>query len=109
MRSSNKGSLDVKYDIPLGDKGRLETSANYSYTGDQRGELEPYAIQPAYSLIDARLGWISPSSRYEVSLWGNNLANKAWVSHVYTIADEVFGVYGEPRTYGLTFSWHLKP
>ncbi len=105
----NKGSLDVKYDIPLGDKGRLETSANYGYTGDQRGELEPYAIQPAYSLIDARLGWISPSSRYEVSLWGRNLANRAWVSHVYTIANEVFGVYGEPRTYGLTFSWHLKP
>jgi iron complex outermembrane receptor protein len=105
----NKGSLDVKYDLPLGAKGRLETSANYSYTADQRGELEPYAIQPAYSLIDARLGWVSPSSQYQVSLWGRNLANKAWISHVYTIADEVLGVYGEPRTYGLTFSWHLHP
>jgi iron complex outermembrane receptor protein len=105
----NKGSLDVKYELPLGAKGRLETSANYSYTADQRGELEPYAIQPAYSLIDARLGWTSPSSRYQASLWGKNLANKAWISHVYTIADEVLGVYGEPRMYGLTFSWHLHP
>jgi iron complex outermembrane receptor protein len=89
--------------------GHIETSANYSYTADQRGELEPYAIQPAYSLIDARLGWISPEGHFEVSLWGKNLADKVWVAHVYTIAAEVFGVYGEPRTYGATFSWRLKP
>jgi iron complex outermembrane receptor protein len=105
----NKGNLEVKYESPLGAGGQLETSANYSYTAGQRGELEPYAIQPAYGLFDARLTWVSPQSEYEVSLWGRNLANKAWIAHVYTIANEVFGVYGEPRTYGVSLSWHLRP
>ena len=105
----NKGNLEVRYELPLGAGGQLETSANYSYTADQRGELEPYAIQPAYGLFDARLTWVSPQSEYEVSLWGRNLANRAWIAHVYTIANEVFGVYGEPRTYGVSLSWHLRP
>jgi iron complex outermembrane recepter protein len=105
----NKGSLEVKYELPLGAGGQLETSGNYSYTADQRGELEPYAIQPSYGLFDARLTWVSPQSEYEVSLWGRNLANKAWIAHIYTIANEVFGVYGEPRTYGVSLSWHLHP
>jgi len=105
----NKASLDVKYQLPLGSAGELEPSASYSYTSQQRGELEPYAIQPSYSLVDARLTWISPQSDWEIALWGKNLANRLRVSHVYTIANEVFGVYGDPRTYGLSVNWHLRP
>jgi iron complex outermembrane recepter protein len=105
----NKGSVEVKYQHALGSIGSLEASTNYTYTSKQRGELEPYAIQPSYGLVDARLTWISPQSDWELSLWGTNLANRAWVSHVYTIANEVFGVYGEPRFYGASVSWHLRP
>jgi outer membrane receptor protein involved in Fe transport len=53
--------------------------------------------------------WFSPAHTYEVSLWGKNLADKAWIAHVYTIANEVFGVYGAPRTYGVRFDWHFAP
>lgn len=56
----NKGSLDIRYEIPLGSAGVLETSANYDYTSEQRGELEPYALQPAVGLFDGRVSWMSP-------------------------------------------------
>ena len=105
----NKGGLELKYDVLLADRGTLEASAGFTYTGAQRGELEPYAIQPAYHLFDARLGWFSPDRRYQVALWGRNLANRAWVAQVYTIANEVLGVYGEPRTYGVSVGWHFRP
>jgi outer membrane receptor protein involved in Fe transport len=52
---------------------------------------------------------VSPGDSYEVSLWGRNLANRTWIAHVYTIANEVFGVYGAPRTYGVRFDWHFAP
>ena len=103
----NKASLDLRYEIPLGADGVLETSANYDYTSNQRGELEPYAIQPSVGLVNGNLAWVSPGGSYEVSLWGRNLANRAWIAHVYTIANEVFGVYGEPRMYGVRLDWHL--
>ena len=105
----NKASLDVKYQLALPAGGLLEPSASFNYTSQQRGELEPYAIQPSYALLDSRLTWISPDSSWEVALWGKNLADRLHVSHVYTIANEVFGVYGDPRTYGVSVSWHLRP
>ena len=103
----NKTSLELRYEIPLGADGVLETSANYDYTSNQRGELEPYAIQPAVGLFNGSLAWVSPDGHYQVSLWGKNLANRPWIAHVYTIANEVFGVYGDPRMYGLRLDWHL--
>jgi len=105
----NKASLDIKYQLPLGTRGALEPSASYNYTSEQRGELEPYAMQPSYGLVDGRLTWISPASDWEIALWGKNLANRLHVEHVYTIANEVFGVYGDPRTYGVSVSWHMRP
>ena len=105
----NKGSFEARYKLPLSGHGHLETVADYSYTGSQRGELEPYAIQPSFGLFDARMTWVSPTDEFEVSLWGRNLANKAWLAHVYTIANEAFGVYGDPRMYGLSFDWKLRP
>jgi len=105
----NKGSLETLYEIRLGSRGVLETSASYTYTSQQRGALEPYALQPAVGLFDGSVAWVSPGSSYEVSLWGRNLADKAWIAHVYTTANEVFGVYGDPRTYGVRVNWHLSP
>ena len=103
----NKASLDLRYEIPLGADGVLETSANYDYTSNQRGELEPYAIQPAVGLFNGSLTWVSPGGSYEVSVWGKNLANRVWIAHVYTIANEVFGVYGDPRMYGVRLDYHF--
>jgi iron complex outermembrane receptor protein len=105
----NKGSLEILHELPLGSDGGLETSASYRYTSDQRGELEPYAIQPAAGLIDGSMTWVSPGRKYEIALWGKNLANRVWISHVYTIANEVFGVYGDPRMYGVRMTWHFAP
>jgi iron complex outermembrane receptor protein len=105
----NKGSLDARYELGLGSLGVLETSASYTYTSLQRGALEPYALQPAVGLFNGSVTWVSPGSSYEVSLYGRNLANKAWIAHVYTTANEVFGVYGDPRMYGVRFNWHLSP
>jgi iron complex outermembrane receptor protein len=87
--------------------GQFAASGDYSFTASQRGELEPYAVQPKYDLVNGRLSWSSPQ-HWDIALWGKNLADKAWVSHVYTIGGEVFGVFGDPRTYGVTVNWHLK-
>ena len=105
----NKGSLEILQVLPLCSHGEMETSATYRYTSAQRGELEPYAIQPAAGLFDGSLTWVSAGRNYEISLWGKNLANRVWISHVYTIANEVFGVYGDPRMYCVRLTWHFAP
>lgn len=85
--------------------GSLAVAANYRYTGDQRGELEPYAIQPSHGIADARLTWTSPGEQYEISAWIKNLADEEYITHVYTIGAEVLGVFGDPRMYGVSLTY----
>lgn len=80
--------------------------------------LDPRSFQKAYSLLDASLGWQPPGGQWRVSLWGKNLANKAYnvaefaqglgafVSAGGTAAANGFvGVYGPPRTFGIEASF----
>jgi len=107
MRSPRqKENVEAIYQWPAFG-GQFALSGDYSFTASERGELEPYAIQPKYDLVDGRLVWSSPE-HWDISLWGKNLTDEAWVAHLYTIGSEVFGVFGSPRTYGVTVNWHLK-
>lgn len=102
-----KYSLSLDYDHPLADGSAVNLNLSYRYTDDQRGELEPWAIQPSFELIDARLGWTNRSERLELALWGKNLADEEYISHVYTIASSVVAVFGEPRTYGVAATYRF--
>ena len=104
----NKYSANAEYVLPLNGKGELAASISYRYTDDQRGELEPYAIQPSFDLFDARLAWNSPDDTLEIAVWGKNLLDEEYVTHLYTIGGEVISVFGDPQMYGvsLTYRYH---
>ncbi len=101
----NKYSINVNYIYPLGNRGDIVGNVSFRYTDDQRGELEPWAIQPEFDLFDARIGWISSDEALEVAVWGKNLADEEYITHVYTIASSVVAVFGDPRMYGASVTW----
>ena len=99
-----KFNINADYIQTLANGAELGVNFSWRYTGDQRGELEPWAIQPEFDLFDARLSWTSRSGALELALWGKNLANEEYITHVYTIASSVVGVFGDPRMYGVTLT-----
>ena len=104
----NKYSINAEYLLPVPWGGELAANLSYRYTDDQRGELEPYAIQPSFDLFDARLAWTSANDTLEIAVWGKNLLDEEHVVHLYTIAGEVISVFGDPQMYGvsLTYRYH---
>ncbi len=63
------------------------------------------------AFLDARLNWISDDGKMEAALWGKNLTNKDdYLVGGIPLAD-VLGatgqVYANPRTFGLTFTYHF--
>lgn len=111
----HKISFNAVYVIPT-QIGDFEASANWRFTDDQRGEVDfdiidgervPYAIQPAFDLFDARVSWTSKNEGVELAGWIRNAFNQDWVSHIYTIGGDVIGVFGDPRTYGVTLTLKL--
>ena len=103
----NKYNINLDYIHPLDSGAEVALNLSYRYTDDQRGELEPYAIQPEFDLFDARLSWTSNDGQLEVAAWGKNLADERYINHLYTIASSVVAVYGNPRMFGasLTYSF----
>ena len=57
-------------------------------------------------LLDARIGWTSSDEQWDVSLWGKNLTDEAYISHSYVIGPGVIGVWGAPITFGVTVNWN---
>ena len=101
----NKYSINAEYVLPLNGRGALTANISYRFTDDQRGELEPYAIQPSFDLFDARLAWSSPNDTLEVAVWGKNLFDEEYATHLYTIAGEVISVFGDPQMYGVSLTY----
>ena len=64
-------------------------------------------MQPEFDLFDARVSWTSVGGALEVAVWGRNLADEEYLSHLYTIASSVVAVHGDPRMYGATATYRF--
>ena len=103
----NKYSFNLDYGYFLDNGSEISANISYRFTGDQRGELEPWAIQPEFNLVDARVNWKNSDESFELSLWGKNLNDEEYITHLYTIASSVVAVYGDPMTYGVTATYNF--
>jgi len=90
-------ALQYTYDLGGAQKNKLIVHGDWRYIGDQYFDLANTIEQKGYSLINARAG-IS-TKRFDIFLWGSNLANKTYIDYAYD-----FGAahLGNPRTYGVS-------
>jgi len=110
LRQAPKVSYNVRadYNWPM-DNGVLDIRAEFSHVDEQLNDyLNKHTIIGEQNLLDGRIGWTSTDGQWEVALWGKNLADKAYISHSYVIGPGVIGVWGAPRTYGVSVTWHMQ-
>ena len=109
----HKGSVTLAYDTPLPEEwGSLEVLTTYNYTGKKYIELanlETYAIDP-YHRWDLRANWRSPSQKWLVTLFAQNVLDQAglymWSPREGT--DSPWGTVVEPRRIGLSITWRTN-
>lgn len=98
----------VNYNLPT-ENGNWDFRVEFSHVD---GQINDYVNQNTvieeHDLLDARIGWTSPNAEWEIALWGKNLTEDDYISHSYVIGPGVIGVWGAPRTYGLTLNWNLN-
>ena len=105
-------SLFIDRDIP-GTSWRWWSNLNWSHVGEVNtgSDLDPEKVRGAFNLYNANVGVGTADGRYELILWGRNLADKRTNSLVF---DSVFqpGSWhtwvNAPRTYGLTLKARLR-
>ena len=59
---------------------------------------------PAYSTVNASVGWTSADERFGVKLWARNITNSYYFVQVLESTPGIFRAPAPPRTYGVTLS-----
>jgi len=100
------GNLGANYAVPVS-FGEITASGVVSYNSGFFWEAGDRLRQPAYSLINAAVIWKSNDKAWGIKLWGDNLADKRYLSQGVSSATGDLLDYAAPRTYGVTLSRHF--
>ena len=84
--------------------GTLSASANIYRSDKFYWDYLNRLQQPAFTQINAQIGWTLPDDHWKVTLWGENLTDKAIEQNVVTSTLGDYTFYQKPRTYGVTLS-----
>ena len=106
LPSAPKTSLNsaARYTHPLG-AGDLTTQLDFTYRGKvyyDTANTERLSDK-ARAYVNGQVGWAFNAGRYELGVWGKNLADTTNISDITPVAAFGFDVFsmGPPRTYGV--------
>ncbi len=99
----NKYSLNALYAQTLSGGSEIVYNAEYLHSDKKRGDVvDNDVVEDAYSIVNANVSWMNSNGDLEVKLWGRNLTDDRYFSHVYVIGPGEIGVLGEPRVFGIS-------
>jgi iron complex outermembrane receptor protein len=108
LPSAPKTSLNgtARYEHPLAG-GDLITQLDFTYRGKvyyDTANTERLSDK-ARAYVNGQVGWAFDDGRYELGVWGKNLADTTNISDITPVAAFGFDVFsmGPPRTYGVYF------
>lgn len=107
-------SANLRYEAPLDGKTNGYLQFDIAHKGDMWDDLHvvgsngfPRMLQPAYSLMNLRLGMSPPGGEWLAELYITNLANKNPILYTNTGNFDLRQTVGEPRVYGVRLSYRF--
>ena len=102
-----------EYTLPLGaNRGDLSLHTDYSYQSrtffDAANTRTEGAFQPAYGLLNARIGYTSPSGRWTASVLARNITDKEYLRNILLSGPTGLAVPGDPFTVTVSVGWSLN-
>ena len=104
-------SFGAQYTVDVSDLGYLTLRGDYAWRDnvDFKRDNLPQFRADTYSLLNARISFVSADELWEVSLYGQNLTDNRYATYI-TLGRNIAGaadpnlpvtVFGEPRQYGI--------
>lgn len=99
----NSYGITANYSLPTS-SGTYEFRAQYSHVDENHFDFVTFedTVAEEFDLLDLRFSWLSSNEKYEVILWSQNVTDEDYIQHSYRIGPGTIGVYGAPRTTGVT-------
>jgi iron complex outermembrane receptor protein len=101
------GSASVRTDLKWTDDYRTEIAYN---TGNAAADAANARITEvnSFTLLDMRAVWAPGDGNFELSLWGKNLLDETYPTHIIPFFGNGFSIFGPPRTYGVSIGWRSR-
>jgi len=110
----HKLSLSADQELPLGDdRGTLRFGANYTWQSSYRNldVLDSDVRVPSYGLLNLTAGWKNVmGSNIDAELYARNMTDKLYIigkGNYYYSLGFTTNVYGEPRMFGGSLTYHF--
>ncbi|MFK8019281.1 MAG: TonB-dependent receptor [Pseudomonadales bacterium] len=106
--------LGIRWLMPIADLGYLQPRLDYFWQDEVSHHFGHSSfecgcfVQPAFSKLNARLSWILPGDRADLSLYANNFLDKRTYYGASPLVDIIGGgpIFPDaPRTVGVEFSY----
>jgi iron complex outermembrane receptor protein len=94
----------LQQNIPLNKKVNFKIRMEARQIGNQFFDLHNTIMQPAYLLLNARIG-IS-GSNWNVFLWCQNISNTTYITYAMPGYFK-YSLINRPRTFGISISWNF--
>ncbi len=105
------GNALARYEFPLAG-GVASVQADVQYSDDFCFTVlcAPVEEESSYSVANARIGYGPEDGRWQVAAWVDNVTDEEYRVYAFDsslFAGVVAGVYGKPRTYGVTATYRF--
>jgi iron complex outermembrane receptor protein len=105
------GNALARYEFPMGGN-TASVQADVVYTSKFCFTVlcAPVEKEAAYTVVNARVGYGAENGRWSVAAFVDNLTDEEYRVYAFDsslFAGVVAGVYGKPRTYGVTGTWRF--
>jgi iron complex outermembrane receptor protein len=90
--------------MPLAD-GELRLNGNLTYSDEFYFDANEQFKQDAYTLLNVRATWVSPSEAFSVAVYGTNVTDEEYISAILPGDQAIERGYGEPASYGVTVGY----
>jgi iron complex outermembrane receptor protein len=103
----NTERVGANYEFPVSAIAHAEFGTNLSYRSQYLTEVpsQPWYIQGAYALLDARAAYVDDRHGWSVTLGGQNLTNKLYFIQS-TLLSGPMRFFQPQRTWSLQFAFH---
>jgi len=99
----NSYGLTATYSLPT-NSGLFDFRAQFSHVDEQHFDFPTLTetIADEVDLLDLRIDWHSANEKYQLTLWAQNVTDEDYITHAFRIGPGSIGVFGAPRTTGIT-------
>jgi iron complex outermembrane receptor protein len=101
------GNMGVRADFKWTDDYRTEIAYNTGNAAADAANARITEVQ-SFALLDARVSYAPGEGNLEFSLWGKNLTDETYPTHIIPFLGNGFSIFAPPRTYGIAASWKSR-